>query len=206
MSVIERTTNVQRPERAVFVTDDDRRARRLRRGALAAAAVACLWLAGLGVGMFGFGSLPGVSLIKPAHDAKRPADSTAQQQAVRDAPRSQSFDQHRLVARQAQARRTAQAGALQQPETKAKAAARSRRVRPPAAARAVIAPPAQQPVNPAQRQRGWARKGQTAPPGQLRTPPPPPASARAQRRGQQTTTTTTTPLPPGQAKKTPPSG
>jgi hypothetical protein len=201
MSVIERTTNVQPLERAVFVTDDDRRARRLRRGAFAAIALACLWLVGLGVGMFGFGSLPGISLITPGHDGKQGADTPAQQQAGGDAQLRQWIDQRRLVARQAQTHRTARASALQHAAA-AKTAPRSRPVAPPAATPAV-APTAQQPVNPAQQERGWARKGQLAPPGQLRTQPPPPATSRGQRRGQQTTTTTTTtPLPPGQAKKT----
>jgi len=196
MSVIERTTNVQPLERAVFVTDDDRRARRLRRGAFAATALACLWLVGLAVGMLGFGSLPGVSLITPGHDGKQRADSPAQQQAGGHDRQSQLIDQRRLVARQAQTRRAARASALQQRAAAAKAAPRSRPVTRPAAP-AVVAPPLQ-------RQRGWTRKGLPAPPGQLRTHPPPPATSRGQRRGQQTTTTTTTtPLPPGQAKKTP---
>ena len=203
MSVIERTTNVQRPERAVFVTDDDRRARRLRRGAFAVTALACLWLVGLGVGMLGFGSLPGVSLITPGHEGKQRA-APAHQQARDVARLSPSLDHRRLVARRAQARRTARASALQQRAAATRAVPRSRAVTRPAAPRAAVAPPAQQPVNPAQRQRGWARKGQPAPRGQLRTDPPPPATAQGQRRGQQTTTTT--PLPPGQAKKTPPPG
>jgi ADP-ribose pyrophosphatase YjhB (NUDIX family) len=202
MSVIERTTNVQPLERAVFVTDDDRRARRLRRGAFAAIALACLWLVGLGVGMFGFGSLPGISLITPGHDGKQGADTPAQQQAGGDARLRQWIEQRRLAARQAQMHRTARASALQQRAAATKTAPRFRPVAPSAATPAV-APPAQQPVNPAQRERGWARNGQLAPPGQLRTQPPPPATSRGQRRGQQTTTTTTTtPLPPGQAKKT----
>ncbi len=50
----------QEPERPVFVTDGDGRARRLRRVGLVGAALAFLWLAGLGVGMLGFGRLPGV--------------------------------------------------------------------------------------------------------------------------------------------------
>ncbi len=56
MSVIERSTTIKPFERAVFVTDDDRRARRLRHSAFAAGLLACLWLVGLGLGMFGFGS------------------------------------------------------------------------------------------------------------------------------------------------------
>jgi hypothetical protein len=201
MSVIERTTNVQRPERAVFVTDDDRRARRLRRGAFAVTALACVWLGGLGVGMLGFGSLPGVSLITPG-DGKRRVDAPAKHQARGDVARlSRAVHDRRLVARQAQARRAARASALQ--HRAAAAVPRSSPVSRPAARPAAVVPRAQQPVNPAQRQRGWARKGQPAPPGRLRTHPPPPASSQGQRRGQETATTST-PLPPGQAKKTPP--
>ena len=62
---------------------------------------------------------------------------------------------------------------------------------------------AQQPVNPAGRERGWTRKGSQAPPGQVRqTQPPPPPGSQGQHRGQ--TQTTAKPPPPGQAKKTPP--
>jgi hypothetical protein len=199
MSVIERSTSIQPLERAVFVTDDDRRARWLRRGAFMAIALVCLWLVGLGLGMFGFGSLPGVSLITPGHDGKQRSDAPAQQAGGEDvAPLSRSVNQRRLVVRQDQARGIPRANASQ---GAAAAARRSRLVTTPA----VVAPPGQLTVNPAQRQRGWARKGLAAPPGQLQTPPPPPPTSRGQRRGQQTTTTTTTtPLPPGQAKKTPP--
>lgn len=199
MAVVEseRLTHIQPLERAVFVTDDDRRARRLRRGAFAATALACLWLVGLGVGMFGFGSLPGVSLITPGHNGKQRPDYPAQQAGGKDVARlSRSARQRQLVVRRDQARGIARASASQR--AVARAARRSRSVTPPA----VVASPAQQSVNPAQRQRGWARQGLPAPPGQLRTQPPPPTS-RGQRRGQtSTTTSTTTWLPPGQVKKT----
>lgn len=51
-----------RAERAVFVTDDDRRAVRLRRAAVVVGAMACLWLLGLGIGSLGLGSLPSLSV------------------------------------------------------------------------------------------------------------------------------------------------
>jgi hypothetical protein len=200
MSVIERTTNVQPPERAVFVTDDDRRARRLRRGAFVATALACLWLVGLGIGMLGFGGLPGVSLVKRGHDQEPRSEAPLAQQAGGAQIVGQSRS-HGLGSRQARSSRVARVSASQ----RGAAVQAARRTRPvtPVAPPAAVAPPAQQPVNPAQRQRGWARKGQPAPPGQLRTHPPPPPTSRGQHRGQ-TTTTTTTPVPPGQTKKTPP--
>ena len=201
MSVIERTTNIQPLERAVFVTDDDRRARRLRRGAFVATALACLWLAGLGIGMLGFGGLPGVSLVKRGHDEQQRSEAPAAQQAGGEQIARQSGPAGGLVSRQARSR-VARVSASQ----RAAAARAGRRASPfaPVARPAVVASPAQQPVNPAQRQRGWARKGQPAPPGRLRTHPPPPPTSRGQHRGQTTTTPTPTPVPPGQAKKTPP--
>ena len=197
MTVIERVTPLQPPERAVFVTDDDRRARRMRRAAFAAAALACLWLVGLGIGVLGFGDLPGVSLIKRGqHKPQRseaPQAGQARELAGRDSRLTRS--EQVLASQGRSGGAAANAGVSQGPRRS------TRSVRPltrPAAA------PAQQPVNPAQRMRGWARKGQPAPPGQVRKtqPPPPPPTSRGQRRGQTTTTTTTTPLPPGQAKKT----
>ena len=71
MAVIERerlTTSEQAPERAIFVAADGRRARRLRGVGFVAAFLACLWVVGLAVGMLGFGSLPGVSLVKQPFD------------------------------------------------------------------------------------------------------------------------------------------
>lgn len=198
MTVIERerVTPLQPPERAVFVTDDDRRARRMRRGAFAATALACLWLVGLGLGMLGLGSLPGVSLIKPGRGEQQrsetPQGRQAQQLTRRDGRLTRS---ERILAK------IASGGAV--PASASQRAARSAIARP-AAPPAAAAPPAQQPVNPAQRTRGWARKGQPAPPGQVQKaqPPPPPPTSHGQRRGQ--TTTTTTWVPPGQAKKTTP--
>jgi len=201
MSVIERSTTIQPFERAVFVTDDDRRARRMRRGAFAATALACLWVVGLGLGMFGFGSLPGVSLIKPGPDGSKSEAPRAQQAGGEGIVRqSRSLDPlGRLITRGRSG--VVQASASQHA---VKTAQRSRPFTPPRSTPPAV-PPAQQPVNPAQRQRGWARNGLTAPPGQTRTVQPPPTS-QGQRRGQTTTTSTTTWVPPGQAKKISPTG
>ena len=185
-------------DREVFVTDDDRRRKHLRRGAFGVTALACLWLIGLGVGMFGFGSLPGISLgsnkkdsadrVRDESDLRRPASSA----------RPLGSDRPVVVSR----RQLLPAG------SRSRARAPGRRASTnPAPATPVASTPAQQPLNPAQRQRGWARKGLAAPPGQvIKAQPKPPPASRGQRRGQTTTTTATatTQLPPGQAKKTPP--
>lgn len=208
MTVLDRkqVTDAQQPERAVFVAEDGRRARRLRRAAVVAALVACLWVVGLGIGMLGFGRLPGVSLVERVFDG--PGGSGAHITPVSRNDAAQPASERSGVAR----RVASQIARGSQPASSSRARARRSTSsprnpsRPPAAVLAP-APPAQQPVNPAQRQRGWAREGATAPPGQLRkSEPPPPPGTRGQRRGQTptTTTTTTTPLPPGQAKKAEP--
>jgi len=195
------TLDIHLPERAVFVTDDNRRAKRLRRGALLTAAFACLWLVGLGVGMLGLGGLPGISLGK--HNQNGADRARPEPGAARLSPLAGSVD-----SRQSQLRRSV---AISRSQNQHRLGSQSRSVGTPA--RPVspvpappVTPPAQQPVNPAQRQRGWfLQRGYTAPPGQVRkTQPPPPPANRGQHRGQNTTTTPTTPLPPGQAKKQPP--
>jgi hypothetical protein len=193
----EPTLDIHSPERAVFVTDDNRRARRLRRVAYAVTAVACLWLVGLGVGMFGLGGLPGISLGKHgggADTAKPDSD------AARLAPVARSFDHPASVAAPIGQRQ----GTLGSRSQNTRARARTSRPvsNPPPVSN--LAPPAQQLVNPAGRERGWARQGNEAPPGQVRRtqPPPPPPSSQGQHRGQ--TQRTLKPPPPGQAKKTPP--
>jgi hypothetical protein len=181
-------------DRTVFVTEDDRRARRLRRGAFVAATLAVLWVVGLGVGMFGFGGLPGISLGKRNNDAPDRARGEPVAEGRSADARSLASDQPLVVSR----RSNLQRGSL------SRARGRVQAPTPPPAAKPVAPPPAQQPVNPAGRQRGWARKGLPAPPGQVRkAQPKPPPGGRGRGQGQ-TTTTTTTPVPPGQAKKTPP--
>jgi hypothetical protein len=202
MAVIERervSTGEQAPERAIFVAADGRRARRLRRAAFAAAFLACLWVVGLGVGMLGFGSLPGVSLVK------QQVDEIAGGSA--DAPRAERNDTRRTVRRSSLLESRVVANARQTSAVQSRARGRSRPTasrpvsRPPAGQVTPPPPVAQQPVNPAQRTRGWARDGQTAPPGQARkTTPPPPPGTRG-RGHAQTPPTTPPPVPPGQAKK-----
>ena len=201
MSVEERdrVTTEEPTPRAIFVAADGRRARRLRRAGFVAAFLACLWVVGLGVGMLGFGSLPGVSLVK------KPFAEIAG--AERDAPRAERKNVSPAVRRSSQPVARETASVRQRPAARSKARAGARRAvsrpvsRPPATQVTPPPPVAQQPLNPAQRPRGWSRSGATAPPGQARkTIPPPPPSTRGQRRGQ-TPPTTPPPVPPGQARK-----
>jgi len=189
-------------EPPVFVTNDDRRARRLRRGAFVATALSCLWLVGLGVGMFGFGGMPGVSFLNRGDDEKKRSKAPPAQQAGGKELARQS----RLAGRRGLLVTRAPSGVARAKASQgaARVGRRFTPVPPPAAPPPGATPSPQQPVNPAQRTRGWARKGHPAPPGQVRKTQPPPPGSRGQRRGRQTTTATTTPLPPGQAKKTPP--
>lgn len=195
----EPTLDIHSPERAVFVTDDNRRARHLRRAAIVAASLACLWLIGLGIGMFGLGGLPGISLGKHSNSGAREAQPELSRSQL--SPSARSLDHRAAVAalsHQNQSR-------LGSRSRSAKGQARPARpaVKPPVSIPPESTPAPQQPVNPAGRQRGWTRKGYQAPRGQLRkTQPPPPPSSRGQHRGQ--TQQTTKPPPPGQAKKTPP--
>lgn len=196
MTVVERE-RVTRPEQAIFVASDDRRARILRRVALAAAVLACLWVVGLGLGMLGFGSLPGVSVVKDQIDGvggskargSQPTDDVSQ-----PVSRPTRAEQHRITGAQAKP----------MPAIAARTPTRSRPVgsRPSSrpAQNAAAPPAAQTPVNPATRVRGWSRRGSAAPPGQVRKTVTPPAPAtRGQRRGQDPTAPP--PVPSGQAKK-----
>jgi hypothetical protein len=201
MTVVERErmTTEEPAKRAIFVASDGRRARRVRRAGFVAAFLACLWIVGLGVGMLGFGSLPGVSVVK------QPFDGIAGGPA--EAPRSESKNVSPDVRRSSQPVARENASARKSPAVRSKARAAARQAgsrpvtRPPATQVTTPAPVAQQPLNPAQRPRGWSRSGATAPPGQTRkaTPPPPPGT-RGRGHGQ-TPPTTPPPVPPGQAKK-----
>jgi hypothetical protein len=198
MTVIDREqpTRERPPERAVFVAQNGRRARALRRVAVAAALLACLWVVGLGVGMLGFGSLPGVSVVKGQIGdmvGGSGSDTPGAEQIADIAPasvRRSSRDRASDVA----------AAATRVVESQSRARTRPAASRPRPPLQATAPPPASQAVNPAQRTRGWARTGQTAPPGQARkaTPPPPPGTG-GQRRGQDPTEPP--PVPPGQEKK-----
>jgi hypothetical protein len=181
----------------VFVAGDGRRARRLRNAAVIVGVLAALWIVGLGVGMLGFGSLPGVALVKGARADSRPAQAPAD-----GAPVAGGAAARRLLSadvgsiRSDSARRAGPRGSVNGSSTTRSARAARR------AAHAPAMTPTPTPVNPAQRTRGWARKGYSAPRGQLRkaAPPPPPATSRGRRVGQ-TTTTPAPVIPPGQVKK-----
>ncbi|HKB20929.1 MAG TPA: hypothetical protein VKC65_07930 [Gaiellaceae bacterium] len=184
----------------VFVAGDGRRARRLRNAAIVVGVVAALWLVGLGVGMVGLGSLPGIGLVKGARVDSRLAEVPSALAAKVEGERPLPVTAHatsirRQSTRSATARRAASRAAARH-SRKAKRASR-----PPA----VVPPPtdAQAPANPARRTRGWARRGYAAPRGQLRRgapPPAPPVTSRGRRVGQ-TPPATPPPAPAGQAKK-----
>lgn len=190
-------------DEAVFVARDGRRARRLRNVAVAAGVLAILWIVGLCVGMLGLGSLPGVAIVKGAASHSRPSPEGAPLVAAalmvdRDTSRLLAADVRSVRDRTAgttAARRAVSAASAQRPAVK-KIVRRS--VKAPAAANA------QASVNPAQRTRGWSRKGYAAPRGQLRkaAPPPPPATSRGRPAGRQKPLPAPLPpVPPGQAKK-----
>src|SRR4029453_12907773 len=61
---------------AVFVARDGRRARRLRNTAIVVGVLAILWVVGLIFGMLGFGSLPGVALVKGVASHAPPAEAS----------------------------------------------------------------------------------------------------------------------------------
>ena len=184
-------------DNVVFVAGDGRRARLLRNVAIAAGVLAILWVVGLGVGMIGFGSLPGVALVKGAQHRSAPLQA-AVPDAGRHASRVLAADVE--VVRQ-QVKETATTHRAAVAVAKRRAAARKAATR----AQAATPPPtAQTPVNPAARTRGWSRKGYSATRGQLRkvTPPPPQTTSRGRRVGRQKPLPTPPPVvPPGQVKK-----
>lgn len=190
MTVLERERATTQPEHAIFVASDGRRARLLRRAALAAAVLACLWVVGLGVGMLGFGSLPGVSVVK---------QQIGQIAGSSDAPDSKPASHVSQPTRNPiETRRVAEQSSSR--PVRGPTRARTRPVAPRPVAQTPALPAAQTPVNPATRTRGWARRGAAAPPGQARKPvAPPPPGTRGQRRGQDPTAPP--PVPPGQEKK-----
>lgn len=182
---------------AVFVARDGRRARRLRNTAVVVGVLAILWVVGLTVGMLGFGSLPGVPLVKGVASHAPPAEASALPAAEREVSRllaaHDTAGGHQ--ARTSTTRRAASVGVGHRSSTR-------KRTHRPAAT-----PPAnaQAPVNPSQRASGWSRKGYSAPWGQVRkaAPPPPPATSRGRRVGRQKPLPAPPPPPvsPGQAKK-----
>ncbi len=192
------TLRMQPHGEAIFVAGDGRRARRLGRAAIVASVLAGLWVVGLGIGMLGFGSLPGVSLVKGSRVESPVAP-------VEGAPAAAA----RETARALLSVKTA-AAAIEVSRTSNRELAAKTRARKSVAAKKNSRNAATQPappppvaaVNPAQRTRGWARRDNQAPPGQVRkataTPPPPPSHGR---RVGQTPPATPPPAPPGQVRK-----
>jgi hypothetical protein len=198
MATLEKPTLRMQPhDEAIFVAGDSRRARRLGRAVALTSFLAVLWVVGLGIGMVGFDSLPGVPFVKGSH-ARSPVAPVAEvPAAARDTARAL------LAAKSADAAVSGPQAASVAAQRAAAARRRAaRKVARAAAATRVVAPPAAA-VNPAQRERGWSRKGNATPPGQVRRaqpPPAPPATSQGRRVGQ--ATTPPAPLvPPGQAKK-----
>ena len=156
-------------EEHVFAADDGRRARLMRLAGLGTAALSLVWLAALGLAMLGAERLPGVSpssvkQVRRVSDAATTEGSPfVQPPAGRPvvptaAPRLERFDSQRLSTQAGRMQRAAPRPAI--PSTPAPAGP------PPAAHPAPLAPaPAQAPSPP---QRGWARRGWTAPPGQAK--------------------------------------
>jgi hypothetical protein len=191
----EQTTSA---EDAVFVARDGRRARRLRNAAVALGVLAILWVVGLAVGMLGFGSLPGVALVKGVASHAPPAEASALPAAKREVSRLLAADdpaaRHR--ARASTGHQAASVGARHRSST------RKRSGRPAATPSARNA--AEAPVTASPRTRGWSRRGYSAPRGQLRkvAPPPPPVTSRGRRVGpQKPPQPPPPPVSPGQAKK-----
>lgn len=198
MATLEKPTLRMQPhDEAIFVAGDSRRARRLGRAVALTSFLAVLWVVGLGIGMVGFDSLPGVPFVKGSH-ARSPVAPVAEvPDAARDTARA-------LLAAKSAAAAASRSQAAS-PAARNAAAARSRAAKK--AARAAAATPGAAPptaaVNPAQRTRGWSRKGNVAPPGQVRRtqpPPAPPATSKGRHVGQATTPPAPV-VPPGQAKK-----
>jgi hypothetical protein len=181
----------------VFVAGDGRRARRLRQAAIVVGVLAALWLVGLGVGMLGFGSLPGLALVKGAHADSRPTPASVEPVAQRDNG-ARNLLSAGVKSVRGDSSRTAVTGSASV-RAAAKHSPVARRASRPATPPSTTA---QTPANPAQRTRGWARKGYSAPRGQLRkvAPPPPLVTSHGRRVGR-TTPTDPPPVAPGQAKK-----
>jgi hypothetical protein len=219
MTTIEFTPSNERP---VFVASDGRRARWLRCAGAAAVILGCLWLAGLGVGMLGFGQLPGLSLPSIGRAADGPSLDR-----VTPTPRSSQVSpavagtmpigQRAAAARPARKASKALRASHTTATAKVTRPTRARTVSKPAAPIQAVQPPVAAapaaPASPPLRQ-GWARRGWSTPPGETRRSQPAPTVTEAQpsstapgqtrpRGGTETTPTTpeTAPLPPGQQKK-----
>ena len=140
-------------ERHVFASHDGRRQRFLRVAGIVAGALALAWLAALALALVGDSSLP----VLPAPAAMRDAPARAA-----SAPPRHSH----AIRRAASTPRPLQAGPARVHPASAARAARTAAPAPPTPAAPVTpAAPAQTAVTP---QRGWARRGRTAPPGQAK--------------------------------------
>jgi hypothetical protein len=187
MATIERDEQVRIPhELPVFVTSDDRRARRLRLVASAIAVLALLWLAALAAGMFGFGRLPGISTplgrIGGPDKAKSDRSEGKTQAPTRFEQRSaELISDAGHSGRGSASQPTARGRASTTAGGKAKPAARRPRTPVPPVA---VQPVQPLPVLPPPPQQGWSRHGRPAPPGYTRRTqpqpaPPPPGQASA---------------------------
>jgi hypothetical protein len=192
-------------ERAVFVTDDDRRSRIARRLALATLAVATLWLAALAVGMLGFGQLPGVSLPLPAgggkakqHEQRPVSTPTARSGSVRAVVAAARVNRAAVVRASAL---TATTALHSRPKSRSStfrtrtAPARRRAAEPVTA----TSPPAAQPATASRVARGLERRGLTTPPGQAQKAAAPTKTPQGQTKtpqGQVKRTDATQPAPP----------
>jgi hypothetical protein len=203
-----------RTEPIVFVAEGDRRARLLRYGGTVVVALACLWLAGLGIGMLGLGNLPGMTLPIPGVSAERGQQSERSRDAatpvrkITAAPassgassaRSERIRSSGSVLPQAKAPRQRSAAPLGTGSRPRSGSRPGQVVQPPAQPTPAQPTTARAPVN-----RGWTSRGWSEPPGQARPSPAEPV----RRRGEPMTAapTTTTPpapipiVPPGQQKK-----
>jgi hypothetical protein len=201
-------------ERAVFVTDDDYRSRRLAQAAIAVGALACLWFAGLGIGTLGLGGLPAVTLPIPGGGGDQPQPAVDRANDVtpaRPRPTPGLAAARPSTTTAAPYRASTGPRASQRNHARAKAPGTAPASRN-AGAKPVPAAPGNQPAQPttARRvRRGLERRGLSAPPGQVqRETRPQPAAAPPGQEQRLGDPETTAPLPPGQQKpdKPPPPG
>ena len=150
----------------VFVSHDGRRQRILRAAGVVAGGLALVWLAALGLSLAGSTRLPGLSLQAAKHSvparapaqAVAPAPPAAHARALALAPTPRPAPTLRHVAPRRAAVHVAPTAAAPARVPPAGHRVRTATVTP---AHAATAP-----------QRGWARRGWTAPPGQTRRTDP----------------------------------
>jgi len=145
------TLRMQPHDEAIFVAGDGRRARRLGRAALVASVLAGLWIVGLGIGMLGFGSLPGVSLVKGSR-AESPVAPVGRAPAAAARETARALLSVKAAAAAIEVSRASNRQAAAKAGTRKNAAAR-KTISRGAATQPAPTPPAAA-VNPAQRTRG----------------------------------------------------